>query len=290
MAFWLMLLYTDIFNYLMFYPTQLGSTDLSDYKNSKAYSYYKSGLFQPLYFRKLSGSKCCLFKGECRQSQRINEINHKLWIIMEKSDKIRSYHCTCMAGMNQSCNHVAAAMYRIEATVRDGFTNLSCTSTANRWLPNLKEVQPIKLKDMNFGREGLCQRGQKKRQFVSTPKKKYNPLSEQGNMKMLTLNNFAEELKNVCPESTLFSAISKPDIDFVSDVVKPQTDEVPENFCSVYDWISKSANVEDFFANLFVNMLRENISKIELTRGQTTTNCGITTGKKLLQPQRLILF
>ena len=87
MAFWSMLLYPDIFNYLTFYPTQLGSTDLRDYKNSKAYSYYKFGWLHPLYFHKLSGSKYCIFKGEWRQSQRRNEINHKLWIIMEKSGK-----------------------------------------------------------------------------------------------------------------------------------------------------------------------------------------------------------
>ena len=73
-----MLLYPDIFNYLMFYPTQLDSTDLSDYKNLKAYSYYESGCLQPLYFHKLSGSKYCIFKGECRQSQRIKKINHKI--------------------------------------------------------------------------------------------------------------------------------------------------------------------------------------------------------------------
>ena len=95
MAFWPMLLYPDIFIYLKFYPTQLGSTDLSDYKNSKAYSYYKSGWLQPLYFHKLSGSKYCICKEECRQSQRINQINHNLWIIMEKSGKIKSCHCTC---------------------------------------------------------------------------------------------------------------------------------------------------------------------------------------------------
>ena len=78
MTFWPMLLYPDIFNYLMFYPTQLDSTDLSDYKNLKAYSYYESGWLQPLYFHKLSGSKYCIFKGECRQSQRIKKINHKI--------------------------------------------------------------------------------------------------------------------------------------------------------------------------------------------------------------------
>ena len=42
MAFWPMLSYPDIFNFLMFYPSELGSKDLSDYKNSKSYSYYKS--------------------------------------------------------------------------------------------------------------------------------------------------------------------------------------------------------------------------------------------------------
>ena len=46
---------------------------------------------------------------------------------MEKSGKIRSCNCACMAGMmGHSCNHVAAVMYRIEAAVRNGLTNPSC--------------------------------------------------------------------------------------------------------------------------------------------------------------------
>ena len=39
---------------------------------------------------------------------------------MEKCCKIRSCHFTCVAGMVQSCNHVAAALYRIEAVVKNG--------------------------------------------------------------------------------------------------------------------------------------------------------------------------
>ena len=76
---------------------------------------------------------------------------------------------------------------------------------------------------MNFGCEDFCQRGKKKRRFVLTPKKKYNPLSEQVDMKMLTLNDFAEGLRDVCPESILFSAVPKPDVDFVTGVVKQET-------------------------------------------------------------------
>ena len=67
----------------------------------------------------------------------------------------------------------------------------------------------------------------------------------------------------------MFSAVPKPDVDFITDLVKQQTDEVPENLCRIYDWISKSANVEDFFPNLFVKMSKEKRSKIDLlTRGQ----------------------
>ena len=55
-----------------------------------------------------------------------------------------------MAGMGQSCNHVATAMYRIEAAVRNGLAN-------HFWLRNHKDVQPMKVKEINFGREDFCQ-------------------------------------------------------------------------------------------------------------------------------------
>ena len=111
MCFWPIVLYPDIFNYLMFNPAELGSTDLSDYKNCKAYSYYKSGWLQQIQYHNLSTSKYCILKGECQQSQATNNPYHKWWIILEKTSKIRTCHCTCMAGMsqtqwlNKSCMH-----------------------------------------------------------------------------------------------------------------------------------------------------------------------------------------
>ena len=49
--------------------------------------------------------------------------------------------------------------------------------------------------------------------------------------------------------------------------------------------------MEDIFANLVVDMSGEKILKTELlTRGQKKRNCGVTTVKKLLQPQDLILL
>ena len=117
MKFWLMLLYPDIFNYLMFFPSELCSKDLDDYQNAKAYSYYKSGWLQPLLYHNLTDSNFCILKDECRKSQSVNDQFHKLWIILEKSAKIRSCHCTCIAGIGETCNHVAPAMFRVEAAV-----------------------------------------------------------------------------------------------------------------------------------------------------------------------------
>ena len=49
-----------------------------------------------------------------------------------------------------------------------------------------------------------------------------------------------------------------------------QQKKVRENLCRVYEWISKSVNVEDCFANLFSDMSKEKISKIEvLIKGQS---------------------
>ena len=111
----------------MFPPSELGSKDLNDYKNSKAYSYYKSEWLQPLQYHNLSGSKYCIIREKCRKSHSIKDPFHKLWIILEKTAKIRTLHCTCMAGMGEACNHVAAAIYRAEAAVRIGLINPAST-------------------------------------------------------------------------------------------------------------------------------------------------------------------
>ena len=68
-------------------------------------------------------SAFAIIRGECRKSQSIKNPSHKLCIILEKTANVRTCHCRCMAGMGVTCNHVAAAMYRVEAAVRFRFSN-----------------------------------------------------------------------------------------------------------------------------------------------------------------------
>ena len=99
-------------------------------------------------------SEYCFIRGESRKSQSINDTFHKLWIAFEKkTTKIHCAHCSCMTGIGQTCNHAAATLFRIEAMVRIGLTNPSCTSQANEWLPCKKKFKPSKLKNIDFSRE-----------------------------------------------------------------------------------------------------------------------------------------
>ena len=62
----------------MFFPSDLESKDLNDYKNFKAYSYYKSDWLQPLFYHCLdTHSKFCIMKAGCRKSQNIRDTYHK---------------------------------------------------------------------------------------------------------------------------------------------------------------------------------------------------------------------
>ncbi len=57
-----------------------------------------------------------------------------------------------MAGIFQTCNHVATALFRIEAAVKMGLSKPSCTSKPCKWLPNNAVVKPTKLENMMLSR------------------------------------------------------------------------------------------------------------------------------------------
>ena len=172
-----------------------------------------SGWLQPLMYHNLTGSKFCIFKGECRHSQSINNTFHKFSLIVEKTGRIRVCHCTCMACIGQSCNHVPAAMLRVEAAVRNGLKNPSSTSSSNEWLPCSEEVEPSKIKNLNFNREGFGDRGKQKRSLVSTPKNNFQHLAI-CSRKLLNLNDFADALKTIAPNSIVHTGVPQQEIDF----------------------------------------------------------------------------
>ena len=247
--------------------------DLNDYKKSKAYSYFENGWLGNIFYNALSeNSPYCLMKSDCRPSQRISDIKHKLWLLFSKQrGNVLKAHCTCMAGMGSTCNHVAAALFRVEAAMRLGLANPSCTTKPCQWLPNRRDVVPYKAKDMNMNRDDFTKREKPAKKLLSSPKKNYNPLAN-SETKVLSFDDMVKVLGdcNVLKNTTLSTAIATPEIDFVIRVPgeKVQPESVP---LSVDDMLLMSNSAEQFMENLFVNLGEDKIAIVEkITRGQNT--------------------
>ena len=87
---------------------------------------------------------------------------------------------------------------------------------------------------------------------------------------MLTLNDFAEDLRDVFPESIFFSEVPEPDVDFVTDLVKKQT---KMRFLKVFGAFTIGL-VNQLMLRIFLQIYfsicrKKKVTKIELlTRGQ----------------------
>ena len=57
-------------------------------------------------------------RARVNKSQRLSESLVTCWIILKEDGSIMSCHCTCMAGLGESCSHDAASIFFVEAAVR----------------------------------------------------------------------------------------------------------------------------------------------------------------------------
>ena len=125
---------------------------IGQYKARKAYSFYKSGFVDKLYLLKGSNDRT-IIKSKCIPSQRINEKKHELWFIINSgSGEVVSSYCTCTAGLAESCNHVIAALYKLEFA-NEYINSLPSTSLPCGWNePARSDFTPRKVVEIDFVR------------------------------------------------------------------------------------------------------------------------------------------
>ena len=81
-------------------------------------------------------------------SQRLSEAPLSPWIIIQPDGKVLAAHCNCMAGLGESCTHVAALLFSIEATVKVRESQ-TVTDEKSYWLPaSVKGISYGALKDI----------------------------------------------------------------------------------------------------------------------------------------------
>lgn len=74
-------------------------------------------------------------------SQRFREKPLLPWVICELDGKVLAGHCNCMAGLGESCSHVASLLWAIEAGVRLR-DSMTVTQKKAYWVlpPSIKDV------------------------------------------------------------------------------------------------------------------------------------------------------
>uniref|UniRef100_A0A1A8DBE7 SWIM-type domain-containing protein n=1 Tax=Nothobranchius kadleci TaxID=1051664 RepID=A0A1A8DBE7_NOTKA len=140
----------DITNYLVlqtfFYTVQ----QMKAYKRLEAYNLFVSGCVQNLGTKRLPDD-CRLVFARVNRSQGSGEAPLKTWIIAKEDGEVIAAHCNCTASLSESCSHVAAVLFSIEAEVRARDAG-SCTSAQCRVLmpSNEKEVPAAPVAEIDF--------------------------------------------------------------------------------------------------------------------------------------------
>jgi hypothetical protein len=126
---WASITYIHVGMYLVFSPSPYTGQDLLNYKSLECYQRFKAGEIlvsaegehrlltakvNPAEYNDLS----CDYFLYVNHSQKMREKPLIPWIVAKESGKVVAGHCNCMAGLRESCSHIASLLWALEAGVR----------------------------------------------------------------------------------------------------------------------------------------------------------------------------
>ena len=194
--------YPDLVNYLLLAPCPVTYEEMKCYKSMEAYNQFHCGWVKEIGVKLFHDDKICLIHGRVLHSQRLSDTPTATWIIANMDGCVLSGHCNCMAGLGESCSHIGAILFYIEATVRLSEKKTVTGEKAYWMLPSAcKDITYAEACDIDFTApqslkkkfDDLIEGGVSVSEKASTSKKctqAQGPSNEQ-------LASFFEELKSV---------------------------------------------------------------------------------------------
>ncbi|KAK7445800.1 hypothetical protein BaRGS_00040315 [Batillaria attramentaria] len=88
--------------------------------------------------------------GKVYHSQRLSDPPEQPWVIISHDGEILTAHCRCQAGLGETCSHVAALLFTVEATVRIRDSTTVTQKPAYWNMPNSKEVAYLPAHKIDF--------------------------------------------------------------------------------------------------------------------------------------------
>ena len=140
----------DLVSYLVLDTSFYTKDQFKNFRSLQAYNQMVSGFITSI-SGKIFVDKYVVV-GKVRHSQRMNEPPVQLWIITTKDGTVLSAHCRgCMAGLGESCSHIASVLFYLEVATRLN-EKLTCTQVKCSWLlpTTVKNVDYLRVKDIDF--------------------------------------------------------------------------------------------------------------------------------------------
>ncbi|XP_043227776.1 uncharacterized protein LOC122384449 [Amphibalanus amphitrite] len=147
---WPSVSYIHVGMYLLCSSSPYTQDQLMDYKNLDCYQKFVSGWVREVLVRKVPGGKVLLI-AKVNHSQKLSEKPLVPWVVCGESGRVHTAHCNCMAGLGESCSHVASLLWAAEAGVKKR-DSLTVTDKKAYWvMPSaVSKVQPKPLRYIQF--------------------------------------------------------------------------------------------------------------------------------------------
>ncbi|KAL3884662.1 hypothetical protein ACJMK2_024780 [Sinanodonta woodiana] len=108
---------------------------------SRGTHFFVSGWVQTVFHMKTDSGHYVL-KADVKPSWRVTEEPHHPWVALKK---IRTCYCSTLQLLGETCSHIGALLFKIEAAVRLGYTSSTCTDRPCEWNACfVKNVEPKK--------------------------------------------------------------------------------------------------------------------------------------------------
>ncbi|KAK0153152.1 hypothetical protein N1851_005170 [Merluccius polli] len=92
--------------------------EFKSHKSLESYETFCCGWVQDLAIYKPPNAQNTVVLAKVMHSRRLCEPPLISWVIFTPSGQVCSAHCTCMAGVAESCTHVGALLFMVDACVR----------------------------------------------------------------------------------------------------------------------------------------------------------------------------
>ncbi|XP_055874597.1 uncharacterized protein LOC129926016 [Biomphalaria glabrata] len=265
------LCYPDLFTYLVLQQSAYTKDEFKAYKSLAAYNQFLDGWVQEVMAFKPHNCLNTVVLAKVLHSQRLAERVLQPWIVINQEGIIVSAHCSCIAGLGESCTHVAATLFMLEANTRLKESK-TVTGVSSYWMipSGLKKVLPTKISEIDFTSSKT-----KKVKFDTLVD---NTTSKNTNSKAIksketikltshSFNTFIESLHNDSCNSATLSVLPHYQESFLNKVKYPVQiiSFRNENYCNV-----TFNQLMDYCQTIDINFSDEEAKRVEkATRGQS---------------------